>query len=159
MRGQRFAIRVELFPTRSLPNRSKHVFSAAGAAADRPAAPPATPAAQKSQSRPPELPRPRQTDGRASKTLNLQTSFFETLPKSREKLGCQTSLALVLPQPVWPQHTGSGLARCGHTGFCCGRNKGKNRFVSFLGRRLCPWLTQTLKPVPQEVQDPDEVGC
>ena len=154
MRGQRFAIRVELFPTRSLPNRWKHVFSAAGAAADRPAAPPATPAAQKSQSRPPELPRPRQTDGRASKTLNLQTSFLQNLAKIDQNIGYLTSLALVLPQPVWPQHTGSGLARCGHTGLCCGRNKGKDRFVSFLGRRLCPWLTQTLKPVPQEGSRP-----
>ena len=159
MRGQRFAIRVELFPTRSLPNWWKHVFSAAGTAADRPTAPPTAQAAQKSQSRPPEPPRPRQTDGRASKTLNLQTSFFQNPAKIDQKLGCQTSLALVLPQPLWPQHTGSGLARCGHTGFCCGRNKGKHRFVSPLGRRLAPGLTQTLKQVPSDVQDPDEVGC
>ena len=57
----------------------------------------------------PEKPKPtsgaaraRQTDGRASKTLNLQTSFFQNPAKIDRKLGCQTSLALELPQPVWP---------------------------------------------------------
>ena len=114
MRGQRFAIRVELFPTRSLSNRSKHVFSAAGAAADRPAAPPTAQAAQKSQSRPPEPPRPRQTDGRASKTLNLQTSFSRTLRKTKKNLAARLLLLSICHSQCGPHTAWGPWNRCVH---------------------------------------------
>ena len=148
MRGQRFAIRVELFPTRSLPNRSKHVFSAAGTAVDRPIAPPTAQAAQKSQSRPLEPPRPRQTDGRASKTLDLQISLLPNLAKNKKKLGCQTSLALNLPQSVWSTHSLEALESVDTLPFLVGQA----HILYASGTHLQAWWQESL-------QGPDEVGC
>ena len=144
MRGQRFAIRVELFPTRNLQNARKAIFSTAGAAADRPAAPPTTRAAQKSQSRPSQPPRPKKTDAQ----LALQTNFFRTLPKSTKKLGCQTSLALDLRQSVWPTHTWEAyellcpvpLLVC-HTHILCGSG------THVMGQKACLMVPQILKQV------------
>ena len=156
MRGQRFAIRVELFPTRSLPNRSKRVFSAAGAAAERPAAPPTAQAAQKSQSRPPEPPRPRQTDGRASKTPNLQTIFFQNPPKIDQKLGCQTSLALNVPQPVWSTHSWEAL----DSGCTLPFLVGQAHILCASGMHLQAWWPEGLPHgLCQQMRGPDEVGC
>ena len=156
MRGQRFAIRVELFPTRSLPNRSKHVFSAAGAAAGPPAAPPTAQAAQKSQSRPPEPPRPRQTDGRASKTLDLQISLLPNLAKNKKKLGCQTSLALNLPQSVWSTHSLEALESVCRLPFLVGQA----HILYASGTHLQAWWPEGLPHgLCQQMRGPDEVGC
>ena len=156
MRGQRFAIRVELFPTRSLSNRSKHVFSAAGAAADRPAAPPSAQAAQKSQNRPLELPRPRQTDGRASKTLNLQTSFLQNLAKIDQNIGYLTSLAFNLPQPVWSRHNWEALETVCTLPFLVGQA----HVLYGSGTHLQAWWPEGLPHgLCQQMQGSDEVGC
>ena len=101
MRGQRFAIRVELFPTRSLPNRSKHVFSAAGAAAGPPTAPPTAQAAQKSQSRPPEPPEPGKRTAALAKRSICKRVFSRTLRKSTKNLVARLLL-------LWSCHSQCG---------------------------------------------------
>ena len=67
------------------PERLESSISTAGAAADRPAGPPATPAAQKSPSRPLQLSRPMQTLAQMARNLDLPTSFFPEPCESRLK--------------------------------------------------------------------------
>ena len=112
MRGQRFAIRVELFPTRSLQNSQKAVFSTAGAAADRAAAPPATQTAQKSQSRPPEPSRPKKTAAQMAKSQICKRVFSEPRPNRRKNSVARLLLLWICHSQCGPHTAGRPWKRC-----------------------------------------------